>query len=128
MKNVYEVLRQKEILFQQLKAEIEALKVAAKLLADEQDNPPRTGEDTSQPEMIRQVLLQSDQPMHVSKIGEAIQKKYKKKMKPAHLSAVIYRYLKSGKLFFKVEGRPGTFGLLEKHLNQTQVLKAVGSN
>jgi len=126
MKNIYEVIRQKELQHQQLKQEIDSLKVAAKLLADEQDIPVRLGKDTSQPEMMKAVLLESNEPMHVSKIAEAIQRKYKKKIKTAQLSAIFYRHIKSGKVFYKVEGKTNTFGLLEKHLNQTQVLKAVG--
>ena len=37
MKNLYEVLRQKELEIQQLQKEIEALRVAARLLADDND-------------------------------------------------------------------------------------------
>ncbi len=37
MKNIYEVLRQKELEVQQLQKEIEALRVAARLLADDND-------------------------------------------------------------------------------------------
>lgn len=127
MKNVYEVIREKELQLQQLKQEVEALKLAAKLLAEEQDKPPRTG-DISQAEMIRTVLLESNEPLHVSKIGEAISKKYKKKIKNAHLSAIMYGQTKKGKLFYKVKDHPNTFGLLEKHLSQTPILKAVGNN
>ncbi|MFB3814617.1 MAG: hypothetical protein ACE14L_10940 [Terriglobales bacterium] len=37
MKNIYDVLRQKEAEFQQLQKEIEALRIAARLLADDND-------------------------------------------------------------------------------------------
>lgn len=37
MKNIYEVLRQKELELQQLQKDIEALRVAARLLADDAD-------------------------------------------------------------------------------------------
>ena len=37
MKNIYEVLRQKELEFQQLQRDIEALRVAARLLADDNE-------------------------------------------------------------------------------------------
>jgi hypothetical protein len=37
MKNIYEVLRQKELELQQLQKEIEALRVAARLLADDNE-------------------------------------------------------------------------------------------
>ena len=37
MKNIYDVLRQKELELQQLQKDIEALRVAARLLADDND-------------------------------------------------------------------------------------------
>jgi hypothetical protein len=40
MKNIYEVMRQKEAEIQQLQREIEALRTAARLLADENDPSP----------------------------------------------------------------------------------------
>jgi len=40
MKNLYDVMRQKETEIQQLQREIEALRTAARLLADESDIPP----------------------------------------------------------------------------------------
>jgi hypothetical protein len=56
MKDVYEVLRQKELEVSRLKYEVEALRVAAPLLADweaEDDNQPtlpRAVNDTPQPD------------------------------------------------------------------------------
>ncbi len=40
MKNIYEVLRQKELEVQQLQKDIEALRIAARLLADDTDAEP----------------------------------------------------------------------------------------
>jgi hypothetical protein len=40
MKNIYEVMRQKEAEIQQLQREIEALRTAARLLVDENDPSP----------------------------------------------------------------------------------------
>ena len=39
MKNIYDVIRQKELEQQQLQKEIEALRLASRLLADEGDSP-----------------------------------------------------------------------------------------
>jgi hypothetical protein len=39
MKNIYDVIRQKELDLQQLQKEIEALRLASRLLADEGDSP-----------------------------------------------------------------------------------------
>ncbi len=43
MKNVFDVLRQKEAELQQIQKEIEALRVAARLLADEQEAEDDSG-------------------------------------------------------------------------------------
>ena len=43
MKNIYEVLRQKELEIQQLQKDIEALRVAARLLADDGDVETKVG-------------------------------------------------------------------------------------
>ena len=50
MRNLYEVLRQKELEIQQLQKEIEALRVAARLLAD--DNDAETSASRSVPSMV----------------------------------------------------------------------------
>ena len=42
MKNIYDVMRQKEGEIQQLQREIEALRVAARLLSDESDQSPES--------------------------------------------------------------------------------------
>ncbi len=47
MKNLYEVLRQKENEIQQLQKDIEALRVAARLLADDSDAEQTTSRPTT---------------------------------------------------------------------------------
>jgi hypothetical protein len=49
MKNIYEVLRQKELEIQQLQKDIEALRVAARLLADDGEIEPKTAGTGPQP-------------------------------------------------------------------------------
>lgn len=46
MKNVYEVLRQKELEMARLEKEVEALRVAAPLLSDDKDSAAETGAST----------------------------------------------------------------------------------
>ena len=56
MKNIYEVLRQKEAEIQQLEKDIEALRVAARLLADEDDSTdslPRSSVSSSLTPIVR---------------------------------------------------------------------------
>ena len=65
----------------------------------------------SQPRMIRTVLLEHRGPLHADKIGEAIAKKFKVRLKRHDITSVIYRAIKEGK-FFRKEGI-NTFGLAE---------------
>jgi len=114
MKNIYDVLAEKERQLQQLTREVEALRVAHRLLADEQDKGAGgNGSKVSQAQMLQGVLSEDGKPMHVAEIAKAMQKQYGKKFKTTHLSALLYRYIKMGKLFYKAENKPGTFGLKE---------------
>jgi hypothetical protein len=112
MKDVFEVLKQKEAELARLQQEVEALRIASRLLADRTERRRPPGAALSQPEMIREVLLEHGGPMHVSAIAEAIQKKYGKEIATHYITAMIYRYIKRGKTFQKAE-QPNTFGLLE---------------
>ncbi|MFY9646207.1 MAG: hypothetical protein WAK29_13565 [Terriglobales bacterium] len=57
MRNVYEVLRQKELELARLEKEVEALRLAAPLLSDEKDQPAETPKPTlttaSTPQPVR---------------------------------------------------------------------------
>ena len=130
MKNIFDVLRTKEAQLQQLEQEVAALRLAARLLSDEQEaRTSKSHEPITQPEMIRSVMLEADQPMHSSAIGEALQRKYKKKIKPTHIVAIIYRCIKNNRLFYKVEDKSGTFYLLEKRQSpEVRTLKAIQGN
>lgn len=111
MKNVFEILRQKENELRRLQEEIEALRIAARLLADEHDQVPAAsgGKPPSQTAMIRAVLEEKHEPMHVKEIAAAIEKKFRARLKPAYIGPVIYRQL--DKIFYKAD-KPNTFGLL----------------
>jgi hypothetical protein len=114
MKNLYDTLREKERHLAQLQREVDALRTAAKILADGNEKPGASlaaAVAPSQPQMVRAVLLDKGAPMHVTKIAEALKKKFSVRLKPLYLTAIIYRAMKAGKLFRK-EG-PNTFGLLE---------------
>ena len=60
MKNVYEVLRQKELELARLEKEVEALRVAAPLLSDDKDS---LGEPTAKPTLAPPVTTQ--QPIRI---------------------------------------------------------------
>jgi hypothetical protein len=124
MKNLHDMLKAKEAQLAQLQKEVDALRITAKMLADDcgaangkKTNKKSRGANLStgtvvtQPLMIRSILLEKGAPLHVKKIADGIKKKFGVKFKPLYLTSIIYRIMKKGKLFRK-EG-PNTFGLLE---------------
>lgn len=123
MKDIFQILqsKQRQLLdtardYETLSREVEALKLAARLIAD--DKQSANGNELTQPEMIREVLKAKGQPMHITLIGKAIQKKYKKKFKSLYLTSIVYRSMKKGKLFVKT--KPNTFGLLEWQVRESE--------
>jgi len=121
MKDLHDVLKAKEAQLALLQKEVDALRTATKILADESEKPrgKKSGgklhipvrNEVTQPLMIRSVLQEKGQPLHVDKIAVGIKKKYGVKFKPLYLTSIIYRIMKKGKLFRKEA--PNTFGLLE---------------
>lgn len=119
MKDIVSLLRQKEEQLKLLARQVEALRVAAELMAEEQKLVGGAAESVTptQPEMIRAVIQEHGKPMHLSKIAEAIRKKYNKKLKTLYLTSIIYRQIKKGKSFYKEA--PSTFGLIEWQVAKT---------
>ncbi len=62
MKNIYEVLRQKELEIQQLQKDIEALRVAARLLADDGETEPSRPATTASTPRISTAAVASAKP------------------------------------------------------------------
>ncbi|MGH9510508.1 MAG: hypothetical protein ACRD2U_00065 [Terriglobales bacterium] len=66
MKNVYEVLRQKELELSRLEKEVEALRVAAPLLSDEKDAGMDAGKPTLATPAPSQTPIRIPQPAAVN--------------------------------------------------------------
>jgi len=74
MKNVYEVLRQKELELARLEKEVEALRVAAPLLSDEKESasdskPSLTAAQASQPLRIPPPVVAATAPVQARAAG-----------------------------------------------------------
>jgi hypothetical protein len=136
MKNIYEVMKQKEAEYNSLVAEyrrmnesvsklgrdLDALRTTVKLLADAQDQGVEDqGKSLSQPQMVRAVLGDKGTEMHLSEILKAVQTKFRKKLSPSVTAAVMFRYAKRGSTFYKSPASPNTWGLLEFRGNANQV-------
>lgn len=137
MKNLHDILRAKEAQLVQLQQEIAALRTTARILEDEDEAPakkpvtkPRGANlaeaaRPTQPIMIRTVLEQSGQPLHVDAIAEAIKKRFAVRLESQYLTSIIYRMVKKGRMFKKEA--PNTFGLLEWP-SPSQLKLEVGDN
>lgn len=110
MKDLYGLLAEKQKQLTELQREVDALLLAVKLLGNDK---PIAGEAQSQPQMAVAVLEAHGKPMHVSEIASQISKRFKRSIKKANLSVVLFRYAKRGRHFYKVPGRPNTYGLLK---------------
>ena len=117
MKNIFDVLEAKESMLREkeegladLRREVEALRTAVGLLADETELRSRTHGRLSQAKMAEAILTEQGHEMHVKDISVAIEKKFDVKIKPNYLAPVLYRQI--GNVFFKSKQKPNTFGLL----------------
>jgi hypothetical protein len=99
--------RQKQI--KRLEQEIGTLQMAAKLLAGE----PKTDRPKTQPDMASAVLDEVGKPMHVTQITAQIKKKFANHVKSNNLGVMLFRYAKRGNRFYKVSGKPNTYGLIK---------------
>src|SRR5215472_12510917 len=99
MKNLYDTLRAKEAQLAQLEDEIDALRIAAKILAEEsatsiKKSPKKQrganllAAALTQPQMIREVLLEKGESLHVEKIAERLKEKFGVKLKPLYLTSI----------------------------------------
>ena len=113
MKNLKEVLREKEKQVLDLQQEIEILRNAGQILGArvESSRTSQNRNGISQVQMIRAVLLQHDRPLHVNELRKRIKEKFGKPLENRDLTSVIYRAIRGG-TFFRKEG-VNTFGLLE---------------
>jgi len=79
MKDIYEVLRQKELQVSRLEIEVEALRVVAPLLSDDEqvgnDNKPTSARSTVQSQRIQvpQAVNANPQPVHAAEWDDKAQ-------------------------------------------------------
>lgn len=92
-----------------LQREIRTLEAAQDLL----ETKVKTDKAKSQPDMAGVVLEDIGKPMHVTQITAQIKAKFGQTIKPNNLGVMLFRYAKRGTRFYKVEGRPNTYGLVK---------------
>lgn len=110
MKDIYKLLADKQKQLAELQREVDALRMAAKLLGGDET----VSEDSqSQPQMVIAILEATNKPLHISQIADQMKKRFKKSVKKSNLGVLLYRYAQRGKHFYKVTGKPNTYGLLK---------------
>ena len=63
--------------------------------------------------MVYSILEEVGKPMHVGQIAERIKKNFGTSIKTPNLGVMLYRYAQREKRFYKVAGKPNTYGLLK---------------
>lgn len=113
MKNLQQVLREKEKRLLELQQEIEILRNAGQILGAPAESAAKNlnGNNISQPQMIRAILLENARPLHVDELRKKIKERFGTLMKSGDITSVIYRAIRGGALFRKVG--VNTFGLVE---------------
>ena len=113
MKNLEQVLREKEQQLLDLQQEIAILRNAGQILGVhvQPAGTSHNGHKISQPQMIRAILLEHARPLHVDELRKEIEQRFGTLLKNGDITSVIYRAMRGGALFRK-EG-VNTFGLIE---------------
>ncbi len=108
--DILEAIAEKEKQIEQLRREINTLHSAARIL-DMAER--RTEKAKSQPAMAASILDEIGKPMHVSQIVDQIKKRFRISVKTNTLGVTLYRYAKRNSSFYKVKGKPNTYGLVK---------------
>ena len=125
MKDIYSVLHEKQKQLVILQREVDALRLAMKLLGEEK----LSDEDTklSQPLMAVAILEAMGKPLHVKNIAEQMKKRFKISVKLNNLSVMLYRYATRGRHFFTSSDKPNTYGLLKWEAEEPSKVVAMSS-
>jgi len=108
--NIREAIAEKQKLIKRLEQEITALQVAATIL---EGFPVGLLTPKTQPEMAASILEDVGKPMHVEQIAGQIKKSFAATIKTNNLGVMLFRYAKRGNRFYKVKGKPNTYGLIK---------------
>jgi hypothetical protein len=106
--DIREAVEQRKKQIERLQREIQTLEAAEELITVIPREKPK-----SQPDMASVILEEIGKPMHVSQISAQIKSKFGQNVKSNNLGVMLFRYAKRGSRFYKVEGKPNTYGLIK---------------
>ena len=112
MREIQEAIAEKRRQIDELSNDIKALEKAAQII---ERSARRVEKPESQSAMAAAILEEIGKPMHVASIGEQIKRKFQRAIKTNNLGVMLFRFARRGSLFYKVEGKPNTYGLLKWH-------------
>jgi len=107
--DIQEAIEERKREIRRIQQEIAALELAEEIL----NKHPKTEKPKSQPDMAASILEEVGKPMHVTQIAAQIKVKFKQNVKSNNLGVMLFRYAKRSTRFYKVEGRPNTYGLIK---------------
>jgi len=107
--NIQEAIEERRRQIKSLEQEINALQMAADILK----GSAKTEKPKSQPDMAYAILDDIGKPMHVGQITAQIKKRFSVNVKTNNLGVMLFRYSKRGNRFYKVQGKPNTYGLIK---------------
>ena len=125
MKSIQEVIAEKERQIDLLREQIKSLLHAEQIM---QNSSRETEKPQSQPDIAEAILEELGKPMHVAQIVAQMKRKYHRTTKTNTLGVTLYRYAQRGKRFYKVKGKPNTYGLVkwqtpQDHIENAKALK-----
>jgi hypothetical protein len=106
--DIREAVEQRKKQIERLQREIQTLEAAEELMKGKPREKPQ-----SQPDMAGAILEEIGKPMHVTQIAAQVKSKFGQIVKPNNLGVMLFRYAKRGSRFYKVEGKPNTYGLVK---------------
>lgn len=110
MKDIDQAISQMQDQIRRLEKDISALQRAREILAEKELGHEKP---KSQPDMVYSVLDEAGKPMHVSQITERVNKIFGLALKATNIGVILFRYAQRGKRFYKVKGKPNTYGLIK---------------
>lgn len=106
--DIREAVEERKRQIERLQQEIRTLEAAEQLIRGKPREKPK-----SQPDMASAVLEEVGKPMHVSQIAAQVKTRFGQNIKSNNLGVMLFRYAKRGSRFYKVEGKPNTYGLVK---------------
>ena len=113
MKEIEQALSEKLKQLEQVQREVDTLRSALQIVRDNSGRSPAPILPHSQPQMAVAILEAAGHPLHAKDIASQMRQRFGASVNKVNLGVLLYRYQQRGKHFYKVPGKPNTYGLLK---------------